>query len=188
MEVANELGLVIMLHIPRPGRLADPVNQTEMVVLCQRYPNVQIIFAHVGRAYFLSNAVGFLDGIAACPNAWIDTSMVNHEGVLEYAFRTFPKERILFGSDAPFALVRGKSVEVNNQYAYLVGEDYAMGATLYDADSPVTFTTFYYEQLRGIKLAAERAGLTKQEVEDLFFNNANNLFRGIATDLHQGDC
>lgn len=176
MAVADELGLAVMLHIPRPGRLADPVNQTQMVELCQRYPNARIIFAHVGRAYYLSNAVGFMDGISACPNAWIDTSMVNHEGVLEYAFNNFPRDRILFGSDAPFALIRGKSVEVNDQYAYLVGEDYAMGSTIFDANETVSFTTFYYEQLRGIKLAAERAGLSGREIEDIFFNNASRLF------------
>ena len=180
MEAADERGLAITLHIPRPGRLADPVNQAQMVELCQRYPRAQIIFAHVGRAYYLSNAIGFLDGIAACPNAYVDTAMVNHEGVLEYAFRNFPKDRILFGSDAPIAFLRGKSVEINNQYAYLMAEDYAIGTSIYDADHAVTFTTFFYEQLRGIKLAAERAGLSRDDIENLFFYNAYRLFQTVA--------
>ena len=180
MAVANELALAIMLHIPRPGRLADPVNQAQMVELCERYPSARIIVAHVGRAYYLSNVVGFLDGIAACPNAYIDTAMINHEGVLEYAFRNFPRDRILFGADAPFALVRGKSVEINNQYAYLLGEDYEMGTSIYDVNHSVTFTTFYYEQLRGIRLAAQRARLGSGDIEDIFFNNADRLFRAIA--------
>ena len=179
MAVADELGLAIMLHIPRPGRLADPLNQAQMVELCERYPHARIIFAHIGRAYWLSNVVGFLEGIAACPNACIDSAMINHEGVLEYAFRNFPRDRILFGADAPFALLRGKSVEINNQYAYLLGEDYDLGTGIYDADHAVNFTTFYYEQLRGIKLAAERAGLTQQEIENFFFNNADRLFRAV---------
>ncbi|MFA7174021.1 MAG: amidohydrolase family protein [Kiritimatiellia bacterium] len=180
MEEADARGLAVTLHIPRSGRLADPVNQAQMAELCQRYPKAQIIFAHIGRAYYLSNVIGFLDGIAACPNAYVDTAMVNHEGVLEYAFRNFPRERILFGSDAPIAFLRGKSVEVNNQYAYLMGEDYAIGSTIFDADHVVTFTSFYYEQLRGIKLAVERAGLNRNEIENLFFNNAEQLFSTIA--------
>ncbi len=180
MAVADELGLAIMLHIPRPGRLADPLNQTQMVELCERYSNARIIFAHVGRAYYLSNVVGFLEGIAACPNAYIDTAMINHEGVLEYAFRNFPRDRILFGADAPFALLRGKSVEINNQYAYLLGEDYELGTSIYDANEAVTFTTFFYEQLRGIKLAAERAGLSRGDVDGILFNNADRLFRTVA--------
>ncbi len=180
MAVADELGLALTVHIPRPGRLADPVNQAQMVELCRRYPRARLVFAHIGRAYYLRNALGFLAGIAACPNAYLDTAMVNHEGVLEHAFRNFPRDRILFGSDAPIALLRGKSVEVNDQYAYLMGEDYAIGTTIHDANRAVTFTTFFYEQLRGIRLAAERAGLGTRALEDLFFNNADRLFRSVA--------
>lgn len=180
MEAADERGLAIMLHIPRPGRLADPVNQAQMVALCRRYSRAKIIFAHIGRAYYLHGIMGLLDGIAACPNAYIDTAMVNHEGVLEYAFRNFPRERILFGSDAPIACLHGKSVEINNHYAYLMAEDYDIGTAIHDARHAVTFTTFYYEQLRGIQLAANRAGLTRREIEGLFFDNASRLFRAVA--------
>jgi hypothetical protein len=180
MQLADELGLAIMLHIPRPGRLADPVNQKDMVELCRSYPNAHVIFAHIGRAYYLRNVIGFLDGIAGCPNAYVDTAMVNHEGVLEYAFRNFPRERILFGSDAPVACLRGKSVEINNQYAYMMGEDYCIGTVIYDSEKAVEFTSFYYEQLRAIRLAAERAGVTGRELEGIMFGNAARLFSDIA--------
>jgi predicted TIM-barrel fold metal-dependent hydrolase len=180
MQFADEAGLAITLHIPRPDRLADPVNQRQMVELCRRYPRVQVIFAHIGRAYYRRNVIGFLDGIARCPNAWLDTAMVNHEGVLEYAFTHFPRDRILFGSDAPIACLRGKSVEINNQYAYLMGEDYEIGTSIYDARHAVTFTSFFYEQLRGIKLAAERVGLSGSETDGIFFNNADRLFSAVA--------
>ena len=183
MEYADAGGLAVTLHIPRPGRLADHVNQQQMIELCRRYPNAKIIFAHIGRAYYLQNVTGYLDGIAGCPNAYIDTAMVNHEGVLEYAFNKFPRERILFGSDAPIALLRGKSVEINNQYAYLMGEDYQIGSTIYDAGHAVEFTSFYYEQLRAIKLAAGRAGLSSTEVENIFWGNAFRLFSQIAINL-----
>jgi hypothetical protein len=180
MREADARGWAVMLHIPRPGRLADPINQVQMVELCQRYPTAKIIFAHIGRAYYLNSVLGALEGIAACPNAYLDTAMINHEGVLEYAFSHFPRERILFGADAPFALLRGKSVEINDQYAYLLGENYAMGTAIYDAEHAVTFTSFFYEQLRGIKLAAERAGLSRNEIKGFFFDNAHQVFDTIA--------
>lgn len=182
MRFADEKGLAVTLHIPRAGRLADPINQEQLVELCRDYPNAKIVIAHIGRAYYRSNVVGFLDGIAACPNAYIDTAMVNHEGVLEYAFNSFPRDRILFGSDAPIAFLQGKSVEINDQYAYLMGENYEIGTSIYDAKQAVTFTTFFYEQLRGIKLAAKRVDLSASEVEDIFFNNANRLFTRVAED------
>lgn len=180
MKAADERGWAVTLHIPRSGRLADPVNQAQMVELCRRYPRARIIFAHIGRAYYLSSVTGFLDGLADCPNAYIDTAMINHEGVLEYAFRHFPPGRILFGSDPPFSLLRGKSVEINNQYAYLMGDDYAIGTVIFDRGRAVTFTTFFYEQLRGIKLAAERARLPRDAIEGILFNNANRLFLDVA--------
>lgn len=184
MGYANENGLAVTLHIPRDGRLADPVNQRDMVEICRRYPHAQIVFAHIGRAYYLRSVIGFLDGIARCPNAFIDTAMVNHEGVLEYAFRNFPRERILWGSDAPVAFLRGKSVEINNQYAYLMGEDYQIGTSLFDANGTVEFTFFLYEQLRGVKSAAAGVGLSRLEIENIFFGNACRLFSSIAKNLN----
>jgi hypothetical protein len=179
LEFADEKGLAITLHIPKSARLADPVNQQQMVELCRRYPNAKIIFAHIGRAYYMENVIGNLGCIAKCPNAFIDTAMVNHPGVLEYAFNNFPRERIVFGSDAPIAFLRGKSVEINHQYAYLMGENYAIGNSIYDAHGAVQFTTFFYEQLRGIKAAATKAGLTKLELENFFYNNIYNLLSEI---------
>jgi predicted TIM-barrel fold metal-dependent hydrolase len=176
MSYADERGLVVTLHIPRSGRLADSVNQRQMVQLCDRYPNAKIIFAHIGRAYFMNNVIGNLAEIAKRPNAYIDTAMINHEGILEYAFNNFPRERILFGSDAPIAFLRGKSVEINNQYAYLMAEDYRIGTAIYDSEKVVNFTTFFYEQLRGVKTAAERAAVTKKELRGIFHDNAMNLF------------
>ncbi len=180
MDLAEARGLPITLHIPRNERLADAWNQRQMVEVCRRYPNAKFIFAHIGRAYYLQNVIDQLEGIAAFPNAFLDTAMVNHEGVLEYTLRHFPRERILFGSDAPIALLRGKSVEINNQYAYLMGEDYAIGTSIFDAGHAVEFTTFFYEQLRGILRASRQVGLTGREIENLFFRNAHKVFTEAA--------
>lgn len=179
MSYADERGLVVTLHIPRSARLADPVNQRQMVELCDRYPNAKIIFAHIGRAYFMNNVIGNLAEIAKRPNAYLDTAMINHEGILEYAFNNFPRERILFGSDAPIAFLRGKSVEINNQYAYLMAEDYQIGTAIYDSGNAVVFTTFFYEQLRGVKAAAEKAVLSAREIRGILHDNAAELLDGV---------
>jgi glutamate-1-semialdehyde 2,1-aminomutase len=184
MELANALGLLVTLHIPRSGRLADADNQRDMVELCRTYPKAQIIFAHIGRAYWFRNVVGNLAGIAECPNAWLDTAMVNHPEVLHYAFTQFPRERLLFGSDAPISLLRGKSVEINDQYAYLMAEPYAIGTAIYDAEHAVEFTFFFYEQLRAALAAAAHAGWSRADVEGFFWGNAHGLCTGIAERLY----
>lgn len=175
LAMLNRKKLSIMLHIPRSGRFADPVNQKQMIGLCETYPDIRIIFAHIGRAYYMRNIKeSNLTDFIRFPNVYFDTAMLNHEGILAYTFDRFPAERILFGSDSPIALLRGKSVEINDQYAYLMGEDYEIGTVIKDSANAVKFTTFFYEQLRAVINTAP-AG----QLENILYNNANNLFRSI---------
>jgi hypothetical protein len=183
MELADGLGLVIMLHVSRPLRLADPDNQREVCELADRYPRANIVLAHIGRAYYLSSVVGHLERIRERPNVYVDLAMLNHWEVLEYLFRRFPRERILFGTDMPVSCLGGKSVEINDQYAYVVERDLRIGSMIWDAEGVIEFTTFYYEELRAIRKAAERVGLTRQEIEGVFFRNAMTLLNGVARRL-----
>ena len=47
----DELGAIVMLHIPRNGRLKDPVNLAQIMEIKQEFPNIRLIIAHIGRAY-----------------------------------------------------------------------------------------------------------------------------------------
>ncbi len=180
MQIADELGLVVMLHIPRARRLADPDNQREIVALAEAYPRAVIVLAHIGRAYYLSNVVGNLEEIRLRPNLYVDLAMLNHWEVLEYLFREFPRERILFGTDMPISCLGGKSVEINDQYAYIMEQDVRIGSSIYDAEHVVRFTYFYYEELRAIRKAAERAGLSRDELEALFYHNGMALLQRVS--------
>jgi len=40
LEVIDKLGYIVMLHIPRPGRLQDPVNLAQMIEIEEKYPNI----------------------------------------------------------------------------------------------------------------------------------------------------
>ena len=175
MDIANELGLLIMLHIPRKGRLADPSNLSWLAMNAESYPRARIVVAHIGRAYFLKNVVGNLENLAPFPNVFIDIAMLNNWEVLEYAFLHFPEERILFGSDAPVALARGKSVEINDQYTYVTPVPWELSIT--DSRGKLAFTTFLYEELRAVKKAAMRAGKNERFLQALFHDNGARLLR-----------
>ena len=177
MALADRLGLIVMLHIPRAKRLADPDNQREIVELADRYPHAQIILAHVGRAYYLGNVVGQLDELRKQPNLYVDVAMLNHWEVIEYVLREFPRERILFGTDMPISRFGGKSVEINDDYAYITEDNIDIGNAIHDARAAVEFTYFYYEELRAIRKAADRVGLTRAEIEALFFGNSMRLLK-----------
>lgn len=175
LEYLDKNSLAVTLHIPRAARFADPLNQRQMIGLCEKYPNIKFIFAHIGRAYFMRNIrESNLEEFVQYPNAFFDTAMVNNVDILKYTFDRFPAERILFGTDAPIALLLGKSVEINDQYAYLMGENYAIGTSIIDTEHSVEFTTFFYEQLR-----AMIAATPEKQLENVLFNNAQQLFTGI---------
>lgn len=175
MEMANELRLIVMLHIPRKERLADPCNQRQIVELCQRYPRVSVVLAHIGRAYYLKSVVGHLDRLKDLPNLYYDLAMVNHWEVMEYLFQTVPADRILYGTDIPIALAPGKSVEINDQYTYVTPVPWSLSIS--DDHGKIIFTSFLYEELRAIRRAVERSGKSREFVQALFFDNGMRVLR-----------
>lgn len=173
MQIADDLGSIIMLHIPRPQRLADPVNQEQLIDICSRYPRARVILAHIGRAYYLKNAVGHIAPLAHLSNLYVDLAMVNHWEVMEHLFAIFPRDRILYGSDMPIAIAPGKSVEINDQYTYVTPVPWKLSIS--DDHGKLQFTSFLYEEIRAIKHAVERMKLPRSFVEDLFYGNAQRL-------------
>lgn len=176
LEVLDAHRMRVMLHIPRGERLADPVNQRQLVDLATRYRRLTIVLAHLGRAYYLSNIVGHLDALLPLENLYFDTTMVNNWEVLEYAFQHIQPRKLLYGTDIPLALAPGISVEINHQYTYITPNpsDLSIG----DDHHKLVFTSFVYEQLRAIKKAVTRCGLSRGFVEKLFYDNGMRLLEG----------
>lgn len=175
MAVADELCLLIILHLPRPGRLADPDNRKDIVRLCKRWPRAQVILAHVGRAYYLRNVIEGLDGLTDLPNLWFDTAMLNHWEVLAHLFKRANPRRILFGTDIPIALAPGKSVEINDQYTYITPVPWEL--SIDDQKGKIVFTSFLYEELRAIRRAVAEVDLDRTFVEGLFYRNGIHLLK-----------
>jgi len=173
MEIADALGLIVMLHIPRKQRLADPLNQRQLVELCQTYPRARIVLAHIGRAYYLKNIAGHLNALRGLPNLYYDLAMLNNSEVLEYLFARVPPDRILYATDTPIALAPGKSVEINDQYTYITPVPWELSIS--DEHKKIVFTAFAYEELRAIKKAVERLGLERDFIEKIFFSNGMAL-------------
>lgn len=177
MDIINEHGLIIMLHIPRRERLADPLNQRQIVELCKRYPRAKIVLAHVGRAYYLKNIVGQLDNLKDIQNLYFDLAMLNSWEVLEYLFKTVAPHKILYATDMPIAVAPGKSVEINDQYTYVTPVPWSLSIS--DDHKKIKFTSFAYEELRAIKKAVDRLGLGHDFVEGVFHKNGERLLAEV---------
>ena len=91
-----------------------------------------------------------------------------------------PGELSLLNNTRSFSVdVQKKSLHVLF-FTRELGADFKMIRAELGRDPGVAFTAFFYEQLRGLKHAAVRAGLSRGEIENIFFNNAHRLFTAVA--------
>ena len=182
MEIAHDRRLLVMLHIPRPKRMEDPLNRRQLRELCTRWPGAKIILAHVGRAYYLRGITGFLDDLRELPNLYFDLAMVQNWEVMSYLFDQVPIGKVLFGSDIPIALAQGKAVEINHQYTYVTPRPWSL--SLCDEKNKLKFTSFLNEELRAIRQAAIAAKLSRSDVSALFYDNARALVDEVTAVSH----
>lgn len=177
LEVAQDLGLCVILHLPRAGRLADPANVAELHEIDRRYPRLKLIVAHVGRAYCLPTAERGMVALRDCPGIRYDISANVNPDVFALALREVGPGRLLFGTDLPAIAFRARRVCEGDNYVNLVRhtsftDSHLRQAAPGEADG-ITF--FVYEQIAAFRRAAEQAGLSRAEVEAVFRTNAEDL-------------
>jgi len=177
LAVAEDLGLCVLLHLPRPGRLADPANVAEVHEICARHPCLKLVIAHVGRAYCLPTAERGLAALRDCPSLHYDISANANADVFELALREVGPQRLIFGTDLPAVAFRARRVCEGDNYVNLVRQagytdSHLRVAPPQERDS-ITF--YVYEQIAAFRRAAERVGLSCTDVEDVFWHNAMRL-------------
>lgn len=170
MAVANELGLVVLLHVPSAGRLTTPEVQQAVREYAEKYPNAQIVLAHCGRCYHPDEMAAAVDGVQDCDNVYLDTAMVMDPTVLQIVFEKINSRRVLFATDFPVAAMRGRRVYVMDHWVDVVLEGYPESAFRV-ASSNIRATFMAYEIVLAIKRAADRVGLSAQQLRAIFYDN-----------------
>jgi predicted TIM-barrel fold metal-dependent hydrolase len=177
-EAADRAGLIITTHIPRPGRLADPVNIEGLRRLCGDCPNAKIVLAHFGRCYF-PEAIGDGLSLADLDNLYPELSMVQDWEVVEAVLGTFDRSRILFGLDLPVAQEKGKCLGINGQRHFFTKNPHPWSIHAEPGVYEIRCTLFAYEMARAIRKASERLGLSRAEIEGVFWNNATGMVESV---------
>ncbi len=173
VEVADELGLTITLHMVKDRALADEANQQAIRTYCRRYPNSRMILAHAGRGFNPHHTIEGVGALAGLENLWFDTSAVTDGGAIEAILETFGHERVLYGSDFHVSHFRGRCVAIGDSFLWIYEDTVDWSKTAYTDLKPVAVGL---ESLRCLKLAARHARLGDAQVEDIFFGNAARLF------------
>ncbi len=176
LEIAQEYGWTVMLHVPRPGRLADPSNVDQLHEICEKYPDIKIVIAHVGRAYYPEIGRKGLDALKDLDTLYYDISANTCGPVFEYLLDTVDTARILYGSDLPIFAVRGKRIwEGENYINYIHKADWEDSHTRRCKEKEEQFTFMLYEEIFAFKKAAEKARLSRDDIENVFWKNARRL-------------
>ncbi len=187
LEVADAHGWIVVLHIPRPERLKDPVNLEQMQEIERRYPNVRLIIAHVGRAYCDSDVGGAFEVLRSTERMMFDFSANTNAHVFEQFLRVFGPKRVMYGSDLPILRMRVRRICEAGKYINLVPPglygDVSVDPHMRELDAVEAerLTFFLYELLWAIRRASEAVGLSHADVEDMFYHNAVRLLDGVRT-------
>ncbi len=177
IEVADDRGRAITLHLSRPAGPADAGNLEDLRHLTRRYPRVQWILAHCARGFNPRHLELALPALRDLPNIWYDTSAVTELYAHYLLFAHEDRGRLLFGSDNVAAgSVHGLYPAYGHAWLFFPGA----GALEHCDPTP---TLVVYEQLRQQRRAAMIAGLTRSEIDALFWHNAQRLRARVAASL-----
>lgn len=182
LALADKYGWVIQLHIARPKRLADPLNYVQLLEIEQKYPNVQLIVAHLGRAYADVDIGDALEYLKHSEKTIWDFTANTNQYVMEQVLNSFGPKRFIYGSDFPIFRMKARRIVKNGFYINEiphnslgdVSSDPHMQEVPYPEAKKITF--FIYEEIASCKRAAKKLGLTENDIADIFYNNSAKIF------------
>lgn len=190
LEMLDRIGAIVMCHIPRSKRLGDPVNLAQIVEIDQKYKNLTFIVAHIGRAYCENDFGNGFEVLSKTENVYVDFSANCFEPAMYNLLGAISHKRILFGSDMPILRMRTHRIVENGTYINTVAKgmygdvsgDSHMREVEGEAAEKITF--FMYEEIAAFRRAAERRGLTRAQIEDIFYNNAKGIIDRAKKNLY----
>ena len=148
----------------------------------QKYPNLQLIIAHLGRAYAdedLGDALEYLRPLEK--TVWDFTANTNQH-VMERVLELHGPDRFLYGTDFPIFRMKARRTVENGFYINEipagslgdVSSDPHMREIFGDEAKKITF--FIYEEIDSCRRACESLGLGKEDVNKIFYANSARIF------------
>ena len=120
LKKMDELGAIVMLHIPRNGRLKDPVNLAQIMEIKQEFPNIRLIIAHIGRAYTREDVGNAFETLDKAPDLMYDFCANCCEYAITEVLRHAGPKHVMYGTDMPILRMRTHRIEENGTYINLV--------------------------------------------------------------------
>lgn len=175
LELLDQRGAWVTLHVPHADRLGHPANITEIRQIRKKYPHVLLVIAHLGRCYTLPHAEESLPQLADDDGLYFDNSAVLNPEVHRFALATLGPDRILYGTDNPIFYMRGRRQWHDRTYINHTDYPFFFNRNRESPEIEAHYTLYMYEALRAIRQACEQLGLERGDIEAIFHGNAERL-------------
>jgi len=125
MEVADRLGLVVLLHLSKSRAAADPENLEELSWYSRNFPRARIVLAHCARCFNPWTLELALPKLGKLDLAY-DTAAVCDGEVFEELIAAVGPGRVLYGSDlVSSTLFRGKYVGIGESWTSVTEDSFS---------------------------------------------------------------
>ena len=178
MDIANELGLIVLLHVPRSLRLADPEIGAGVRKLAKQYPKAKIVLAHCGRCYDPYHMRQAISNVADLENVSMDTSMVMDAVSITLALREMGAGRFVYATDLPVAAMKGRRVTVKDHWVDLVLDEYEK-SDFRVLSNNMSAAYMAHEIAIAVEHAANLAGLSESQLNGIFYDNGIGLLQSV---------
>ena len=170
-ELANEKEMPMLLHLSHYAQLLNhPKNYEQINYFCKKYPKVKLVLAHCAMGHNVEMLRRGLEQIKGLPNIWFDCSGAGEAAAIAYCIRFFGTEKMMYGGDFEYATTFGRIYSYGSSW-------HAMRPTP-ERDSSIAYRPINNLQdcLLQLIYAIDAMGLNEKQVEDIFYNNAKNLY------------
>ncbi len=177
LKHCEEIDIPIILHLPR----SLPECIDELLVITKKFPSLRIVLAHLGLVFLpLKNLKKTFLRLNRYESVYLDTAMVTSAKVFKMAFDILGYHRIIFGTDQPLNLIRGKmyknptlGVRIATEYSYHWADPKEQKEFSQYATNSVHF---HWEILLALKKAVQSYGENKNIKNSIFRENAKRVF------------
>ena len=180
LEKANKNGWIVMLHIPRSGRLKDKLNLAQLAEIEEKYPDIKLIIAHIGRAYAKEDIGNAFDVVGKGTNTYFDFTANLCDDAIRACLNAVGPKKLIFGSDMPIAVMRMYRIVENGVYYNMVPKGFygdVSGQPHMRETDEKNVTIMMYEQLRAFKRVATQLKLSDADIEAVMYTNSERLLK-----------
>lgn len=167
-EIANAKRMPIVLHMMHPHALSDERNLTYILAMTKKYPQAQLILAHCARAFAPWTVVKSVRALSDRENIWFDSAAICEPSPMMACMLTHAERRLLWGTDYPICLNRGKVISIGSRFHWLIGDQIPTSA------SP---STVLAESLLALYQSALLLDLDQTQIDRIFYHNAAELLK-----------